>query len=144
MFAFFPDLQYDSYVTFRQARLQTRELPITADGNDPAWVAAFENGGDIVIDDVVGSGWYMNAEVMGHGVAGDDNRVMVAQLTTQDHPRFVVHSVFPEGLSAGNTLYLTLSFGSEYCGCTDPMACNYDEDSLQDDGSCSTLQKAIL
>ena len=139
MFAFFPDLQYDSYVTLGAGTpADAMSFPPTADGNDPAWVAAFENGGDIVIDDVVGSGWYMNADVMGqYGVAGDDNRVMVAQLTTPGtiHGQLYVQ-VFPEGLSAGNTLYLTLSFGSEYCGCTDPMACNYDEDSLQDDGSC--------
>jgi len=139
MFAFFPDLQYDSYVTLGAGTpADAMSFPPTADGNDPAWVAAFENGGDIVIDDVVGSGWYMNADVMGqYGVAGDDNRVLVAQLTTPGtiHGQLYVQ-VFPEGLSAGNTLYLTLSFGSEYCGCTDPMACNYDEDSLQDDGSC--------
>ncbi|MGB0195415.1 MAG: hypothetical protein ACPF84_02690, partial [Flavobacteriales bacterium] len=139
IFAFFPDLQYDSYVTLGDGTpAEAMSFPPTADGNDPAWVAAFENGGDIVIDDVVGSGWYMNADVMGqYGVAGDDNRVMVAQLTTPGtiHGQLYVQ-VFPEGLSAGNTLYLTLSFGSEYCGCTDPMACNYDEESLQDDGSC--------
>ena len=139
MFAFYPDLQYDSYVTLGAGTpAEAMSFPPTADGNDPAWVAAFENGGDIVIDDVVGSGWYMNADVMGqYGVAGDDNRVMVAQLTTPGtiHGQLYVQ-VFPEGLSAGNTLYLTLSFGNEYCGCTDPMACNYDEESLQDDGSC--------
>ena len=139
MFAFFPDLQYDSYVTLGAGTPATAmSFPPTADGNDPAWVTAFENGGDIVIDDVVGSGWYMNAEVMGqYGVAGDDNRVMVAQLTTPGtiHGQLYVQ-IFPEGMSAGNTLYLTLSFGSEHCGCTDPMACNYDEDNFQDDGSC--------
>ena len=139
MFAFFPDLQYDSYVTLGAGTpADAMSFPPTASGSDPAWVSAFENGGNIVIDDLVGSGWYMNADVMGqYGVAGDDNRVMVAQLTTPGtiHGQLYVQ-VFPEGLSAGNTLYLTLSFGSEYCGCTDPMACNYDEDSLQDDGSC--------
>ena len=34
------------------------------------------------------------------------------------------------------TRCLTLSFGSEHCGCTDSMACNYDTEALQDDGSC--------
>ncbi|MGB1122000.1 MAG: hypothetical protein ACPG08_00650, partial [Flavobacteriales bacterium] len=139
IFAFFPDLQYDSYVTLGGGTpAEAMSFPPTANGDDPAWVSAFENGGDIIIDDVVGSGWYMNADVMGqYGVAGDDNRVMVAQLTTPGtiHGQLYVQ-VFPEGLSAGNTLYITLSFGSEYCGCTDPMACNYDEESIQDDGSC--------
>ena len=139
LLAFFPALQYDSYVTLGAGTpADAMSFPPTADGNDPEWVSAFENGGDIVIDDVVGSGWYMNADVMGqYGVAGDDNRVMVAQLTTPGtiHGQLYVQ-VFPDGLSAGNTLYLTLSFGSEHCGCTDSMACNYDTEALQDDGSC--------
>ena len=139
MFGFYPDLQYDSYVTLGASTpASAMDFPPTADGSAPAWVDAFEDGGDIVINDVVGSGWYMNADVMGqYGVAGDDNRVLVAQLTTPGtiHGQLYVQ-VFPDGLSAGNTLYLTLSFGSEYCGCTDPMACNYDENNLQDDGSC--------
>jgi len=139
LLAFYPELQYDSYVTLGAGTpAEAMSFPPTADGNDPAWAAAFENGGDIVIDDAVGSGWYMNADVMGqYGVAGDDNRVMVAQLTTPGtiHGELYVQ-VFPDGLSAGNTLYLTLSFGSDYCGCTDPMACNYSDENLQDDGSC--------
>ena len=139
MFAFYPDLQYDSYVTLgAETPAEAMDFPPTANGGAPDWVTAFENGGNIVIDDAVGSGWYMNADVMGqYGVAGDDNRVLVAQLTTSGtiHGQLYVQ-VFPDGLSAGSTLYLTLSFGSELCGCTDEMACNYDADALQEDGSC--------
>ena len=32
--------------------------------------------------------------------------------------------------------YLTLSFGSSSCGCTDATACNYNEGAQYDDGSC--------
>ena len=139
LFAFYPDLQYDSYVTLGAGTpAEAMSFPPTDDGSDPAWVSVFENGGDIIIDDAVGSGWYMNADVMGqYGVAGDDNRVMVAQLTTPGtiHGQLYVQ-VFPDGLSAGNTLYLTLSFGSEHCGCTDPSACNFDQENFDDDGSC--------
>ncbi len=139
MFGFYPELEYDSYVTLGAGTpAEAMDFPPTDDGNAPDWVASFENGGNIVIDDVVGSGWYMNADVMGeYGVAGDDNRVLVAQLTTPGtiHGQLYVQ-VFPEGLSAGNTLYLTLSFGSDACGCTDPMACNYDEANVTDDGTC--------
>ena len=139
LLAFFPELAYDSYVTLGAGTpASAMDFPPTADGNAPAWVATFEDGGNIIINDVVGSGWYMNADVMGqYGVAGDDNRVMVAQLTTPGtiHGQLYVQ-VFPEGLSAGNTLYLTLSFGSDGCGCTDPMACNYDEGNFTEDGSC--------
>lgn len=139
MFAFFPMLEYDSFVTLgEETPADAMEFPPTSDGSDPAWVTSFENGGNIEITDAVGSGWYMNANVMGqYGVAGDDNRVMVAQLTTPGsiHGQLYVQ-IFPEGLSAGNTVYVNLSFGSAACGCTDPMACNYEADNATDDGSC--------
>ena len=139
MFAFFPMLEFDSFVTLgEETPADAMEFPPTSDGNDPAWVTSFENGGNIEITDAVGSGWYMNADVMGqYGVAGDDNRVMVAQLTTPGsiHGQLYVQ-IFPEGLSAGNTVYVNLSFGSAACGCTDPMACNYEADNVTDDGSC--------
>ena len=139
MFAFFPMLEYDSFVTLgEETPADAMEFPPTSDGSDPAWVTSFENGGNIEITDAVGSGWYMNANVMGqYGVAGDDNRVMVAQLTTPGsiHGQLYVQ-IFPEGLSAGNTVYVNLSFGSAACGCTDPMACNYEADNVTDDGSC--------
>lgn len=73
----------------------------------------------------------------GYGVAGDDNRVLVGQITTPGtiHGQLFAQ-IFPEGLSAGNTLYVTLSFGSSHCGCTDEEACNYDEENYTEDGSC--------
>ena len=139
LFAFYPTLQYDSYVTLgAETPADAMAFPPTADGSEPAWVSSFENGGNIEIDDVVGSGWYMNADVMGqYGIAGDDNRVLVAQLTTPGtiYGQLYVQ-IFPEGLSAGNTIYVNLAFGSSSCGCTDPMACNYDDDNYTDDGFC--------
>lgn len=139
LFAFYPMLQYDSYVTLgEETPADAMAFPPTSNGFEPAWVTNFENGGNIEITDVVGSGWYMNADVMGqYGVAGDDNRVLVAQLTTPGtiHGQLYVQ-IFPEGLSAGNTVYVNLAFGSGNCGCTDPMACNYEEDNYTEDGSC--------
>jgi hypothetical protein len=72
-----------------------------------------------------------------YGLAGDDNRVLVAQITTPGtiHGELFVQ-IFPEGLSAGSTMYVSLSFGSDNCGCADEMACNYSEENYDDDGSC--------
>ncbi|MFZ8836060.1 MAG: hypothetical protein ACO2XQ_03360, partial [Flavobacteriales bacterium] len=139
LFAMFPLLESDSYVTLgAETPADAMSFPPTASGNEPAWVTEFENGGNIEITDAVGSGWYMNADMMGqYGVAGDDNRVLVAQLTTPGTIHGMLYvQIFPDGLSAGNTLYVNLSFGSPSCGCTDPMACNYDEGNMTDDGSC--------
>jgi hypothetical protein len=70
-------------------------------------------------------------------LAGDDNRVLVAQITTPGtiHGELFVQ-IFPEGLSAGSTMYVSLSFGSDNCGCADETACNYSEENYDDDGSC--------
>ena len=140
MFGFYPLLSFDSYVTIGDnTSAQFIDFPPVAGGGNPAWVNAFENGGNIVINDAVGSGWYLSADVMGegYGVAGDDNRVLVGQITTPGtiHGQLFAQ-IFPEGLSAGNTLYVTLSFGSSHCGCTDEEACNYDEENYTEDGSC--------
>lgn len=140
MFGFYPLLASDSYVTIGDnTAAENIDFPPVTGGGNPAWVDAFEDGGNIIINDAVGSGWYLSADVMGagFGLAGDDNRVLVGQITTPGtiHGQLFAQ-IFPEGLSAGNTLYVTLSFGSSHCGCTDEAACNYDEENYTDDGSC--------
>ncbi len=138
MFGFFPQLAYDSYITIGDdTPNENIDFPPTASGGLPSWTEDFEAGNDIVIDDAVGSGWYLTEGLSNFGVAGDDNRILIAQLTTPGtlHGELFLQ-VFPEGLSAGSTLYLSMSFGSESCGCTDSAACNYDENNYTDDGSC--------
>ncbi|MDA8605932.1 hypothetical protein N9L13_02760 [Flavobacteriales bacterium] len=140
LFGFYPMLTADSYVTIGDNTPATViDLPPVDTGGYPAWVNEFENGENIVIDDVIGSGWYINADNMDaqYGLAGDDNRVLVAQITTTGtiHGELFVQ-IFPEGLSAGSTMYISLSFGSDNCGCADETACNYSEENYEDDGSC--------
>jgi hypothetical protein len=140
LFGFYPMLTADSYVTIGDNTPATViDLPPVDTGGYPTWVNEFENGDNIVIDDVIGSGWYINADNMDaqYGLAGDDNRVLVAQITTTGtiHGELFVQ-IFPEGLSAGNTMYVSLSFGSDNCGCADETACNYSEENYEDDGSC--------
>ena len=140
LFGFYPMLTADSYVTIGDNTPATViDLPPVDNGGYPTWVNEFENGENIVIDDVVGSGWYINADNMSaqYGVAGDDNRVLVAQISTTGtiHGELFVQ-IFPEGLSAGSTMYVSLSFGSDNCGCADETACNYSEENYEDDGSC--------
>lgn len=140
LFGFYPLLASDSYVTIGDnTPASVIDFPPVENGGLPSWVSEFEAGGNIMIDDVIGSGWYINADDMDaqYGLAGDDNRVLVAQLTTPGsiHGALFVQ-IFPEGLSAGSTMYVSLSFGSDNCGCADEMACNYSEENYDDDGSC--------
>jgi hypothetical protein len=138
MFGFTPQLEWDSYVTIGDnTPADVLDFPMASNGTEPTWLAEFEAGGSIVIDDEVGNGWYVEAGLGGqYGIAGDDNRVLVAQLTT---PGTLFGSlylqIFPEGQAADNTIYVAASFGDSRCGCTDEDACNYNG-AGSDDGSC--------
>ena len=51
----------------------------------------------IVINDGVGSGWYIVPPVAVNGQGGDDRRVLVAQLTTTVTSAVSSPQVFPDG-----------------------------------------------
>ena len=76
-----PDAAYDSYVTIGAttsdeiAGGQSQTVPGT-------WASEFEAGNSFVVDDAIGGGWYVAPPGQANAIAGDDNRVLVAQLTT--------------------------------------------------------------
>jgi hypothetical protein len=134
----FPALAYDSYVTIGDNTPMTAVAFPSLNGQLPAWAQSFESGGNISITDAVGSGWYISAGQAGtYGVAGADNKVLIGQFTT---PGTLYGSlfvqIFPNGQAGDNTIYVSVDFGNENCGCTDPTACNYLGDFMTDDGSC--------
>ncbi len=134
-----PTANYDSYLTLGENTPSSSVLfPGLPGQGNPAWVAGFENGENIVIEDEVGSGWYMSAQSPAtYGVAGEDHKILFAQLTTNGTLSGQLYmQIFPNGLAAGNTVYVSMSFGNSACGCTDATACNYEEGALDDDGNC--------
>ena len=138
LFGFIPEIQYDSWFT-----IGIDGVPNTALGQGSVqglpepqpWSASFEAGNGFVIDDIIGSGWFVNPDVT-NGIAGDDHRVLLAQLTTNGelNGQFYVQ-VFPEGNNL-NQERVTLTFGGSQCGCTDIEACNYSSTAIIDDESC--------
>ena len=95
--ALIPELAYDSYVT-----VGLTGEPEGAEGNVELipgdWVDAFEAGQNILINDGLGSGWYIVPPVAVNGQGGDDQRVLVAQLTTDGNISGQFRTqVFPEG-----------------------------------------------
>ena len=63
-----------------------------------SWADAFEAGQSFTINDGIGSGWYIVPPVAVNGLGGADQRVLVAQLTTDgDISGQFRTQVFPKG-----------------------------------------------
>ena len=136
-FGLFPDLATDSWVT-----IGIDQAPVSGEGSissavaeGDTWASDFEAGGNLEINSFFGGSWFALNNVS-NGFAGDDNRVLVAQLTTDGNITGSLYTqIFPGGDSS-QELLLNLSFGTSGCGCMDDTACNYDADAIYDNGSC--------
>ena len=145
LLAAFPELGFDSWVTIglsQQAATGEGEVQ-TVQGPTP-WTTAFEAGNDIILNDEIGGLWFL-LNGSPNGVAGDDHRVLIAQLTTGGELSGVVNlQVFVNGVGENELRYpLAFTNGAwdftpinNACGCTDDTAANYDAGAEYDDGSC--------
>ena len=155
LFDFFPSSAYDSWLTIGidQAPAagddSVQDVTLAAAAGD-TWADDFEAGGNLELNSFFGGSWF-TTNLVSNGVAGDDNRVLIAQLTTDGTLTGQLYvQVFPNGVGA-DAEYLTLSFGAPSCGCTDDSlaedetyaACNYNEDATYDDGSCTYSEDPI-
>ncbi len=111
VFGQFPELEFDSYVTIGLSQapdLSAGENNVREAGTD--WVANFDAGGDIILNGQFGGAWFalagdQNAE------AGEDRRVLVAQLTTDGVINGQVFAqVFPQG-NGDNAQLFTATIG---------------------------------
>ena len=146
LFGAFPELAYDSWLT-----IGVDQAPTPGDGNGPVtivqaegdtWVSEFESGQNLEINSFFGGSWF-TTNMDANGVAGEDKKVLVAQLTTDGTITGQLYvQVFPEGVGE-NAEYLTLTFGNSACGCTDAEACNYNEGAQHDDGSCTYAEDLL-
>ena len=150
LFDFFPSSAYDSWLTIGidQAPAagddSVQDVTLASAAGD-TWAADFEAGGNLELNSFFGGSWF-TTNLVSNGVAGDDNRVLIAQLTTDGTLTGQLYvQVFPNGVGA-DAEYLTLSFGAPSCGCTDDSlafdgvsyaACNYNPNATYDDGSCT-------
>ena len=106
------------------------------------------DGQDIEMSDFTGGAWYV-LNGTPNGLGGDDNRVLLMQLSTTGEMSGVINTqIFGGGLGE-NDIRNTYTFNGvgDYtadgggvilnaCGCTDDSASNYDEAADYDDGSC--------
>ena len=75
-----------------------------------------------------------------NSVAGSDSRVLIARVTTSNHVYISgAAQIFPEGVAEGayiDSFHGYIDFHAPVPGCTDPAACNFDNQATAEDGSC--------
>ena len=127
----FPSLIYDSWFTIGSEAspngLQQANLDATT----------FEAGGDLIINDGVGSTWFIFPDLAPEAFPDAMGRVLIAQLTTDGFVDMTVNMQY-RAQDGQNPQLLgeTISFPPVINGCTDPAADNYDPAATVDDGSC--------
>ncbi|HIO16741.1 MAG TPA: hypothetical protein EYN19_07885, partial [Flavobacteriales bacterium] len=144
-----PNLLYDSWITIgidgpaSAGESNVSLLPGT-------WGFDFESGNSFTVNDGIGSGWYILPPSASNGVADPDMRILFAQLTTDGliSGSFKVQ-IFPNGDSTNdNRADFTFSMGEtstgNACGCTSPIACNFDPNAAYDDGSCDFVSCLVF
>ena len=120
-----PILAYDSWITIGlDGPASSADGEVNVSLLAGSWDDAFENGNSFVVDDNQGSGWYLLPPTASNSLAGDDLRVLVAQLTTDGELSGSFRAqVFPEGDQENDhRVDVTFSMGINVCGCTDDEA----------------------
>jgi len=91
-----PELAFDSWVTLgiSQSPVGDQSPVELIPGS---WSTEFENGNGFNVNDGIGSGWYVIPSAS-NGIVGDDNRLLVAQLTTDGLISASLRAqIFPDG-----------------------------------------------
>jgi hypothetical protein len=148
LFFFSPELAFDSWVTIgltEAANSTAGEQGVNTVTGPANWPTAFEAGNGFTLNDDIGGAWFtLNGAT--NGVAGEDRRVLIAQLTTAGTVSGVLNAqIFGAG-DGDNDLRFAFTFsGTSWtnsggagntCGCTDPAATNFDSAADYDNGSC--------
>ena len=156
LFGAFPTLAYDSWFTIGAEDSDSgTEVSLVGDGLANG-LDLFNQGLGFSIDDAFGGSWFntfpCNEDQLPDSVslaecaegnpafAGEDNRVLLAQLTANGDIYGILNvQVFPGGDQDNDQTAEDLPFssvGTTVFGCTDDTADNYNPDATADDGSC--------
>ena len=135
-FSAFPEVEFDSWFTIGSFD-NTGSGGVNSVGME-SYFTAFNAGNGFTIDTFIGGSWFVVPGASADAISGEDNRVLVAQLTTDGVVSLTMNFQYDdlEG-NSNNTDGVTLSFPEVAAGCTEEEACNYDADAEANDGSCS-------
>lgn len=131
LFAAFPNLEFDSWVTIGIDQVPNAQngeggVELVSDVDQP-WSISFENGGDIIIDSSIGGAWF-STNNQTNGAPDDQGRVLLGQFTTDGELGGMINvSVFPAGQLGGSGELGTYAVG-EVCECTYPQTYYLDAD----------------
>ena len=166
-FVFFPEIGADSWVTIgiESQNVGAESAISSVESADQPWTGSFaagtSNGQDIAMNDMAGGAWYV-LNGTPNGLPDGNGRVLFMQITMDSNdgaPSGLINAqVFVNG-TGSNDLRLTFDFdgsgeftpdgfdpgtSENACGCTDPLAFNYDESAQYDDGSCIATLEGCL
>ncbi len=141
LFSSFPDLIHDSWLTIgideAPNSLENETTISLIEDQIAPFSSTFSAGGNVDISSSIGGGWYIDdVDLYTNGNAGPNQKVLVAQLTTQGEiSGDLAMQVFRDGESTSeNCIRPYLSFQSH--GCMDDSACNYAPTAIIDNGTC--------
>ena len=133
--AMFPEVAFDSWLTIGSED-SNGSGGVSSVGMDP-YYDGFNNGSGFTIETFTGGSWYIVPGTSADAISGDDQRVLVAQLTTDGVMTLVMNFQYDdEANNTYNTDGLSITFPELEGGCTDAVACNYDAAAEVNDGTC--------
>ena len=127
-FSSFPEIEFDSWLTIGSAD-NSGSSALNSVGMEP-YLAEFNSGEGFTVNTFTGASWFVIPGASADAISGDDNRVLIAQLTTTGVVDVVINVQSDDASGATtNTTGLTLSFPQIEMGCMDEAACNYSATS---------------
>lgn len=136
-FAFFPSLEYDSFVTIGIENNNDLGTISALDAPANMWMTNFELGENIEISDNVGGSWFTTSPEI-NGVPGEDYKVLLGQFTTTGTIEACVNiQIFPMGTQEAAFQIALCANSGPIQGCTDSLSCNYNPNAVEDNGSCT-------
>jgi len=150
LFGVLPILEFDSWLTIGMMTASDNG-GLSNVGMDVA-MNSFDTTGDFYIDDPIGGAWFYPGFPCGitpveecssnfGAFGGDDNQILLAQITTDGSFTGVFNvQVFVGGDQDNSAYYTGVGFSTDpndIFGCVDELATNYNELATVDDFSCT-------